>query len=140
MEGYLAHPCFFLWRGCPMSVEKRLRNQEELRSMRPTPFEVGVFRARKWQKVSSEDLCPGDLVSIRTMMLCWCLFLASISFLSCLPATCGCSLFLFFSFFLSLAFFSFFSLFFSFSLTLPFSHFSFFFLFLLCWGCHLTPR
>jgi len=45
-------------------VKQRLRNLDTLRAMRRPPYAVHAFRSGKWQQLSSEDLLPGDLVSV----------------------------------------------------------------------------
>lgn len=45
-------------------VFQRLRTLSEFRTMSIKPFPVQVYRAGKWQEISSADLLPGDLVSV----------------------------------------------------------------------------
>ena len=46
-------------------VKVRIRNLEQLRKMRRPPQEMCVFRNQKWLKISSEDLVPGDICSLK---------------------------------------------------------------------------
>eukprot|EP00937_MAST-01D_sp_MAST-1D-sp2_P001805 g1805.t1 len=45
-------------------VKQRIRNLETLRAMRRPPHRICAYRLGKWQVISSEDLVPGDLVSV----------------------------------------------------------------------------
>ncbi|KAK4536076.1 hypothetical protein CDCA_CDCA07G2101 [Cyanidium caldarium] len=45
-------------------VWTRLRMLRELRGMRARPVDTLVYRERKWQRVSSEELVPGDVISL----------------------------------------------------------------------------
>jgi len=45
-------------------VFQRLRNLKEMRSMVMTPYSVNVYRKEKWVKVMTDQLLPGDLVSV----------------------------------------------------------------------------
>eukprot|EP00741_Cyanophora_paradoxa_P004472 tig00000806_g4341.t1 len=45
-------------------VKSRLRNMQDLRSMCSPPYPVNVYRGGKWNKVKSDELLPGDLISI----------------------------------------------------------------------------
>jgi cation-transporting ATPase 13A1 len=46
------------------SVMQRQRTFKTLNSMSAKPFGVNVFRRGAWQKLSTTDLLPGDLVSL----------------------------------------------------------------------------
>lgn len=45
-------------------VKHQLRNMQEIRRMGNQPFMVQVFRQNKWKPIKSDQLIPGDLVSI----------------------------------------------------------------------------
>jgi len=45
-------------------VFQRLRNLKEMRSMVMTPYQIHVYRKNKWIKVKTDELLPGDLVSV----------------------------------------------------------------------------
>ncbi|ORX44343.1 hypothetical protein BCR36DRAFT_373362 [Piromyces finnis] len=45
-------------------VFQRLRNLKEMRSMVMTPYSINVYRKNKWVKVMTDQLLPGDLVSV----------------------------------------------------------------------------
>lgn len=47
---------------------QRLRSLEHLRGVRKPPRLIFVYRASRWQLVSSADLVPGDLVSLSTSL------------------------------------------------------------------------
>ena len=38
---------------------------KRLRSMRKAPEDLWVFRFGKWEKISSDDLYPGDIVLLK---------------------------------------------------------------------------
>ncbi|KAJ2631168.1 putative cation-transporting ATPase 1 [Coemansia sp. RSA 1290] len=45
-------------------VFQRLRTLTEFRSMAMQPYRLQVYRGRKWEEMSTEDLCPGDVISV----------------------------------------------------------------------------
>ena len=47
-----------------VTVMSRLKNLQTLRGMGNKKRELYVYRMKKWQKVNSELLVPGDLISI----------------------------------------------------------------------------
>jgi len=44
---------------------QRLQNMKRLRSMRKAAEDLWVFRYGKWEKMSSYDLYPGDIILLR---------------------------------------------------------------------------
>ena len=47
-----------------LSPTQQQRNLSEIRKMGSRPYPVQVYRGGKWQKMTSEDLLPGDLISV----------------------------------------------------------------------------
>ena len=48
---------------------QRVRTLTEFRTMSITPYNIHVFRDGKWKEISTSDLVPGDLASIRGSLL-----------------------------------------------------------------------
>ena len=45
-------------------VKQQLRNLTEIRKMGKKPYNVFVYRFKKWQSISSDQLVPGDLINV----------------------------------------------------------------------------
>ena len=45
-------------------VWQRQRTLSEFRGMSIKPYDVWVYRERKWQEITSDKLLPGDLMSV----------------------------------------------------------------------------
>nr|CAG4634605.1 EOG090X00J5 [Alona affinis] len=45
-------------------VQQQLRNMSEIRKMGNKPYSIQVYRCKKWQMISTDQLVPGDLVAL----------------------------------------------------------------------------
>lgn len=45
-------------------VKQQLKNMSEIRNMGNKPYLINVYRNKRWNRIKSDELLPGDIVSI----------------------------------------------------------------------------
>lgn len=45
-------------------MQQQLKNMQMIRQMGNKPFKILVYRLRKWVRINSDELLPGDIVSV----------------------------------------------------------------------------
>ena len=45
-------------------VQQQLKNMQLIRQMGNKPFKIMVYRMKKWIKINSDELLPGDICSV----------------------------------------------------------------------------
>lgn len=45
-------------------VQQQLKNMQMIRQMGNKPFKILVYRMRRWVRINSDELIPGDIVSV----------------------------------------------------------------------------
>ena len=45
-------------------VKQQLKNMSEIRNMGNKPYPVYAYRQKRWNRIPSDELLPGDLISV----------------------------------------------------------------------------
>lgn len=45
-------------------VKQQLKNMSEIRNMGNKPYLINVYRNKRWNRIKSDELLPGDIVSL----------------------------------------------------------------------------
>ena len=67
LDEYVYYSLFTLFMLCifeMMMVKRRMGNMKLVRNMRAKPIPIHIFRDNKWLRLMSNDVYPGDIVSI----------------------------------------------------------------------------